>query len=234
MSNSIFQVKKFGKYPIPFYRFAAAAIVVLTMIIGGSLTWNVYNIKQHVRELAIDKARTHAEKDQAFRVWATKHGGVYVPVSDRTPPNLYLLNVHERDIITPLGTHLTLMNPAYMMRQMNEEYPKSNVSGNITSLNLLRPENKPDDWERSALLAFEQGVKEVSDFVDFQGKSHLRWMQPMITQKPCLKCHEAQGYKEGDVRGGLSVSVSMAPYLAIESKEKKMLLLTHYNLLVGS
>ncbi|HKZ17990.1 MAG TPA: ATP-binding protein, partial [Geobacteraceae bacterium] len=44
---------------------------------------------------------------------------------------------------------------------------------------------------------------------------HLRMMRPLVTEKACLACHERQGYKVGDLRGGLSVSVPMAPYMAI-------------------
>jgi PAS domain S-box-containing protein len=38
----------------------------------------------------------------------------------------------------------------------------------------------------------------------------------MITQEGCLKCHAFQGYKVGDVRGGVGVSLSLAPLLAFE------------------
>ena len=98
--------------------------------------WNIFNVHQHITELAYDKARTHFEKDLAIRIWAAKHGGIYVPVNKRTPPNPYLSHVPERDIVTPSGKHLTLMNPAYILRQLNEEYPKGKVSGHITSLKL--------------------------------------------------------------------------------------------------
>jgi signal transduction histidine kinase/ActR/RegA family two-component response regulator len=37
----------------------------------------------------------------------------------------------------------------------------------------------------------------------------------MLTEEPCLKCHAKQGYKEGDIRGGISVSVSMDGQLAM-------------------
>ncbi|MGL1902138.1 MAG: response regulator, partial [Fibrobacterales bacterium] len=35
---------------------------------------------------------------------------------------------------------------------------------------------------------------------------------PLITEKSCLKCHGSQGYKVGDIRGGLSVSVLWKPH----------------------
>ncbi len=43
-------------------------------------------------------------------------------------------------------------------------------------------------------------------------------MRPMMTKPACLKCHGDQGYKAGDVRGGVGVSVAVAPYLALEAR----------------
>jgi signal transduction histidine kinase len=109
------------------------------------------------------------------------------------------------------------MNPAYIMRQLNEEFAELyKIPGHITSLDPLRPENAPDDWERSALEAFEEGESEILEISDIDGESYLRLMQPLITQEGCLKCHEQQGYQLGDVRGGVSVSVPMVPFLAEE------------------
>jgi serine phosphatase RsbU (regulator of sigma subunit) len=36
-------------------------------------------------------------------------------------------------------------------------------------------------------------------------------MRPLVTEKGCLACHAAQGYKEGEIRGGISVSVPIKP-----------------------
>ena len=120
------------------------------------------------------------------------------------------------------------MNPAYMLRQMMGEYSELyGVKGRITSLKPFRPENTPDEWERSTLEAFDQGVKEVLEVITMNGQPYLRLMRPMMTKKGCLKCHAFQGYKVGDVRGGVGVSVSMSPYLVQEAREITRLLLTH-------
>ncbi|HEX5363957.1 MAG TPA: ATP-binding protein, partial [Gallionella sp.] len=42
---------------------------------------------------------------------------------------------------------------------------------------------------------------------------YLRLMKPMIVVEGCLKCHGYQGYKVGDVRGGVGVAIPMQPYL---------------------
>jgi diguanylate cyclase (GGDEF)-like protein/putative nucleotidyltransferase with HDIG domain len=36
-------------------------------------------------------------------------------------------------------------------------------------------------------------------------------MNPLVTKKSCLKCHAFQGYKVGDIRGGVSVAIPMQP-----------------------
>ncbi|MBU0680333.1 MAG: DUF3365 domain-containing protein [Proteobacteria bacterium] len=185
--------------------------------------------KGRTMELAQKEALTIFNKDQAFRLWGNKHGGVYVPETKETPPNPALSHIPERDIVTPSGKRLTLLNPAYMMRQIMEQYEELyEVKGHITSLKLLNEKNAPDDWEKRALAKFEQGEKEVFEIVQGDdGESWLRLMRPMITNAFCLKCHAAQGYKAGDVRGAVGVSFSMAPYQALEAKALRVIYLSH-------
>ncbi len=159
-------------------------------------------------------ARAQIDNDLLQRRWAASHGGVYVPVDATTPPSPYLNHIPERDIETPSGRKLTLINPAYMMRQVNElADTQSGIKRHITSLKPLRPENKPDPWEAAALQSIEQGQPSVQAVSDLDGVSYLRTLYPFIVEKKCLKCHAGQGYKVGDIRGGISVSVPIAPYL---------------------
>ncbi|MFC1748092.1 PAS domain S-box protein [Pseudomonadota bacterium] len=209
-------------------RSAITVACVWTLISAVSLFWNVYNEKEHTQHVIKNEARAHFNKDQAFRYWATAHGGVYVPTNKRTPANPSLGHIPERDIDTPSGKQLTLMNPAYMVRQLMEEYSELyGVKGRIVSLKPLREKNAPDEWERKALLAFEQGVKEVFEIANIDGQPYLRLMSPMVTKEGCLKCHGIQGYKVGDIRGGVGVSVAMTPYLAIERDQIEKLMLSH-------
>ncbi len=187
-------------------------ITVWTLVIAISLGWNLYQATQEIHGIALTAARINFEKDVLYRRWATIHGGVYVPVTPETPPNPYLASMPERDLTTPSGRQLTLLNPAYMTRQVfSFSQKESTIRGHITSLKPLRPENGPDPWETKALEAFEQGKSEVASIVDLDGQKYLRLMRPFKTAKGCLKCHIQQGYKEGDIRGGISVSIPLAP-----------------------
>lgn len=142
-----------------------------------------------------DRTGKHLSKDISFRKWATAHGGVYVHPDEHTPPNPYL-KVPDRDILSSKGKALTLMNPAYMLRQMQSDFPgEYGTRSHITSLKPLNPQ--------------------------------LRMMLPFIVEQCCLKCHEQQGYKLGNVRGGIGTVISLTPYLKREQEFSASLMLSH-------
>ena len=187
-----------------------------TGCLGASLIWNLHEQREKSVEIARISAQVTFDNDVLYRRWAAQQGGVYVPVSEHTPPNPYL-NVPNRDVTTTAGLPLTLVNPAYMVRQVNQlAQPGRGSRGHLTSLKPLRPENAPDAFETAALTSLENGVKEVSAFESKDGRQDLRLMRPFLIEKACLRCHAQQGYHEGDIRGGISVSVPMEPILAIE------------------
>jgi diguanylate cyclase (GGDEF)-like protein len=212
------------------FRYLVWCLVVgETVVIGVSLAWNLEQIKQKFLEIARAQAVITLEKDVISRHWSAGHGGVYVPMTNDTPPNPYLAHIPERDITTPSGEKLTLINPAYMMRQIYEIEQKGGYTflGHITSLNPIRPQNAPDPWERKALEAFERGKTEVSALETIAGKEYFRLMHPLRVEESCLKCHAAQGYKEGDIRGGISVSILMEPLLTIMHKRIYQFTISH-------
>lgn len=194
-------------------------VIVWTAVCGAMLGLNIWQNRQVTMQRATAEARANFNKDQAFRFWAAEHGGVYVPTDSLTRPNEYLAYVSERDIVTPSGRRLTLMNPAYMVRQVNEQFRDLyGVAGHITSLKPLRPENAPNAWETRALKAFEGGTSEFIEFTQLEGQPFLCLMQAMVVTADCMKCHAQQGYTIGDIRGGVGISLPMASHLAEEKR----------------
>ena len=201
--------------------------ITWSMLVAGSLVWNLHQEGLNALNTASVAASANIAKDIGFRRWGSSHGGVYVPPTEHTPPNPYL-NVPDRDVVTTTGKALTLMNPAYMLRELQTDFPgEYGNKSHITSLKLLNPKNTPDDWETAALHAFEQGEKVRQEVQQINGQPYLRMMKPLIAEKGCLKCHGTQGYKEGDIRGGISTVVSLAPYHAREHELGISLSLTH-------
>jgi PAS domain S-box-containing protein len=197
-------------------KYALLAVVAWTLVIGIFFILSFLR----TRKTAVASARVAAEaqiaKDILYRCWNAQQSGVYVPVTESIQPNPYLTQVPERDIHTSSGLTLTYVNPAYMTRLVHEiGLETKGIRGHITSLNPLRPENAPDAWEKRALERFNQGERAVSSLEVSEGQSYLRFMQPLMVEESCLKCHGQQG----NVRGGISVSVPMDPYLAISRRE---------------
>jgi len=202
-------------------RYALIGAVLWTLLLFGLFVAYVVDNRDTIREIGRSMAQASFEKDVLYRRWAARHGGVYVPETPASPANPYLSHIPERDITTPSGRRLTLVNPAYMMRQVFE-LAREDIDipqGHITSLNPIRAENAPDAWETKALKSLEQGAKEVVERVELNGQPHLRFMRPLMTEKPCLRCHAVQGYKEGDGRGGISVTLSLVAIQNAMNKE---------------
>jgi diguanylate cyclase (GGDEF)-like protein len=95
-----------------------------------------------------------------------------------------------------------------MTRQISEiALEQEGVQFHITSLNPIRPQNKPTEREKIILSEFETGQKERGMFIKKGKKTSYFYMAPLTTQKACLKCHAKQGYREGDIRGGISITL---------------------------
>jgi len=204
-------------------------VVGITILFATSLVWNIHNEYKNAYQFAQSEARASFDKDLLYRRWASMHGGVYVPVTDHTQPNPNLSHIPERDITSPSGKKLTLVNPAYMTRQVFEMAEDGdNVQGHITSLKPIRDKNKADEWEEKALMQFEiHDDSVISSKEMFKGQEHVRFMKPMMVEKSCLKCHAKQGYKLGDIRGGISVSVPFKQYYQIAQKSVTSITITY-------
>src|SRR5690554_1013928 len=181
------------------YRYWPIPLVLWTALVLASLLWNHAQLEDKVFALANDRAHFVFKTVEALRLWNTQHGGVYAPIDTETQPNPYL-DVFERDISTPSGKALTLINPAYMTRQLIDLVTlKSELRMHLTSLQPLNPINEPDAWERSQLETFEQGGLESSEIIGDGPDAYFRFMAPLYIEKACLDCHAHQGYKVGDV-----------------------------------
>lgn len=185
-----------------------------TLVLIAALFYH-YIHSQEIIELAKNTAKTALNKDLATRVWIISHGGVYVPIDDKTPPSPWLSHVPERDIQTPTKS-LTLMNSSYMLRQMMESYGTLyGEKTRISSLKPLNPANKAKPWEEKA-LRYLQANPTKTDFYELyqsnEGES-IRMMIPILVETSCLKCHTPSENKVGDIRGGISISVPLKAFI---------------------
>ena len=188
------------KFSTCFTRTVFIIAVAWTAMFVALVAWEYIDYSRNVKELAYIQAHLSYEKDLVYRRWAAMHGGVYIPITEEMQPNPYLSHIENRDVTTTSGLELTLVNPAYMTRQVHElGREQYGHRGHITSLNPIRPENVPDPWEAEALQEFERGETEAVELAEIGNVEYLRTMRPIITEESCLKCHAFQGYLVGDV-----------------------------------
>lgn len=197
------------------------SIIAWVIIISVSAFWSVSQVHKNQGKIYLDNGRSLFNLIVTTREWNSRLGGVYAPISDKIQSNPYL-DLSDRDITTIKGEKLTLVNPAYMTRLIAElAKERDRVNFHITSLKPIRPANAPEAWEAVALKSFEKGrAREYFEYFDNGKKLIFRYMAPLVTQQSCLRCHEKQGYKVGDIRGGISVSfpaIFSAPWVIIIS-----------------
>jgi len=208
--------------------YALVFAMIWTLVLAALFTLNLQSEFKQADELAAYQARAFFEEIVTARYWNAMHGGVYVPITEKAKPNPYL-DVPDREITTKDGRKLTKINPAYMTRQIGEIAASRNrVWFHITSSNPIRPANAPDPWEARTLGSLETGVPEHFEFITSpEGTELFRYMAPLRVERPCLKCHAKQGYKQGDLRGGISVSIDAGPILASRAREVRYLIISY-------
>jgi diguanylate cyclase (GGDEF)-like protein len=205
----------FNAWPKPFRYFKDVKIflitisVVITIFIAATYLLRYLMVNELLIDTVRHEATSYAQLIVLTRHWNAQYGGVYVEKKPGVESNPYLrqLGVNP-DIKTTDGRVLTLRNPAIMTREISELARQGNTVGfHMISLKNLNPLNNPDDFERKALERFEKGEREHWQIDTSNGKPVFRYVIPLIVDETCLSCHRQQGYKRGDIRGGVSVMI---------------------------
>ncbi|HNR88973.1 MAG TPA: diguanylate cyclase [Spirochaetota bacterium] len=179
-------------------------MLVILLFIVGIFIGIFFKNKDLIESGMLSNARAHFRNIVITRSWNARYGGVYVEKTKGVESNPYLKNP---DIHGINGKTYTKKNPALMTREISQIAERDGLFRfHITSLMPLNPGNKADPFEEKALRSFERGTKETSTVVRSADRYLFRYMAPLIVEQSCLPCHADQGYRIGDIRGGISVS----------------------------
>ena len=77
--------------------------------------------------------------------------------------------------LTADGRRLVRFNPAPMTRQIAERFQSKTMNFHICGLSPKRPQNRPSQWETSALLDFNAGKTERFQLVPGREEAYLRY-----------------------------------------------------------
>jgi hypothetical protein len=94
----------------------------------------------------------------------------------------------------------------------------------------IRPANAPEDWEAMVLSKFSAKSDEYHEWwlPREKEKRTFRYMSPLWTEKPCLTCHSKQGYAEGDLRGGINITIPANNILTEQDRQIQVLMLSYF------
>jgi len=194
-------------------------LMVFSIFVIYIILDNTRNNETFLKKMIINEAVSNYNSIIDTRKWNASHGGVYVKQNEAVKPNKYL---KDKTLETKDGETLIKINPAWMTRQISEISNKEHQNYfKLTSLNPINPKNAPDDFEKEALNYFEKNKMEPfysklkKDFTKFDFMGSLK-----VTES-CLQCHAHQGYKIGDIRGGIRISIPTKEYYKTFNKIKE-------------
>jgi len=169
-----------------------------------------YYSYREARDNALSRARENFQKDVMVRMLVNQPGGGYALPDDLDRPDPHKIQRPEQ-AGSAVGTMPFAMgNPAHMTQFMQEMgIPVPELHGHMTSLRPLHPKNAADAWEQKALHRLEGGPREFWEVSSVDGHPRLRFMGALVTLESCLRCHADQGFKVGDIRGGISFAVPL-------------------------
>ncbi|MEJ2032755.1 MAG: ATP-binding protein [Deltaproteobacteria bacterium] len=209
-----------------------------TLLIAASAGWNIYANHRDTIDKARSEARTILAYNLAYWRWNSLQGGVYAAASAQHSPDPFRM-LNSVSLTLDHGPLFAKITPLRMTQQvfdlLRRHSPELAAVNRTVSLHPLDPENRPDKWERAALLSFGKGRSGESKITEIGGESYLRLLVPYVTEKECLNCHAERGYQVGDIRGGMSIAVPMAPFEQVAASSRHSILVTHLLLwLLGS
>lgn len=186
----------------------------IMIAVAGSMIHQVDDTVQKqeflFKQMLLQEAIAHFDTMVVTRSWNANYGGVFYKAKEGDLPNPYLRNNH---IFSKDNELLIKINPAWMTRQISElSNQKSNYFYKITSLKPINPHNAPSGFEIEALRYFENRGAKNYYYQMNDTMSVFNFMGALKTEQSCLACHAEQGYKLGDVRGGIRVSIPTSNY----------------------
>lgn len=187
-------------------------IITWTLFILCLSLISIYIHHDHIKSLALNEAKSYVQRTRAIRSFILKQGGVYAPTTENLPPSPYI-TAKPNAIKTDSGQQLTLLSPSYFIKETNSLLANQHMAQvKVTSLSPIDPANLPDEWELQALRNFNQDNLAHSAFINRDGHQILRYMEGFISKTCCLEFYADQGYKLGEVQGGISITMPLTHF----------------------
>jgi diguanylate cyclase (GGDEF)-like protein len=188
----------------PWRSFIFNLTLVVLLAVSGLYTGLALSTGRTIEAEITTRARTLFGAVVLARRWNALHGGVYV---EKRPGVASSPLLDNPDRLGTDGTRYTMRTPELMTREMAElTEVDGSFSFHLTSLKPVNPVNAPDAFEAEALTRIERGEAEAWTRERRGDAVLFRYLGPLRAEPGCLACHAAQGYRVGQLLGGISVT----------------------------
>jgi methyl-accepting chemotaxis protein len=198
--------------------------IVVTLAVTSAISFWItqHRVNQQAEDAFRDKVRQITGMASATRTWFSG--------------NL--------DSIVPGGNFKNIKQvPVVVAWSVAQDYAnENNMTFHTPSLNPRDPKNRPDEFERRALEAFQRDpeLKEYSERMVDNGKDEMRFALPVRLTQDCLVCHgdpvgakdpfgyTKEGMKVGDLRGAFVITASTEELVKTSSSNSITLFLISF------
>ncbi|MDT4328857.1 GGDEF domain-containing protein [Methylomonas sp. MV1] len=194
--------------------------VLWMMLISLSYYQQLKDTKRYAEDIAIRQAAMFFDHIVLIRQWNSSHGGVYA-VDDG---QIRVDSTASPFVETKDGRRLAWIGPTQMARELADAAKsKTVIRFHVASIRPSSADNKADDWELRALLAFRNGETSVRGIAVLDNQPYYRYIAPLPTAENCLTCAGL----DDDGGGAISVSIPVASIDAFISERLRQLGVTH-------
>ncbi len=200
------------------WKFLLSITLIIFPTIGIIFIWEGMQHEKRAMVQIMNQARVLSRQIVLTRKWISDCGGVMVDVKSEGAKDTSCFLDDTLETSRGLYQRFT---PSMVTKKLSQYSGRQDLyQFRLASLNPLNPENRPDDFERVALIEFSnEGSTEAFKFDHRDEKQHFRYMVPLYLEKGCLKCHQAREVSKSGIRGGLSVILPIGKMRASIQKD---------------
>lgn len=191
--------------------FLAASVALAWVLIESAFYYIALGAQKNYMTGLLDQAEQRYTEIQNIRRWNADLNGVYA-LSDTMEPNPYL---KDNLVNSGKGKRFVKINPAWMTRMLAQQNNNSSDSFKLVSNSPLNPFNQATGFSKDALEKLKKSDENSFEkqYILNKTSKKLRYVRPVYVEAACLKCHIDQGYKLGDVHGGVEFNIDASFYV---------------------
>ncbi len=201
-------------------RYAVITAGFWTVVLVAFFLWNVRTHNQYIRNTVLFQARAFFDQILTTRAWNASHGGVYVPITGRDLAQS--LSPRPRSRSFDRGREKADQDKPCLYDQADFRDCRRSQRGAFPyhqpAADPARKCRRCMGTRRPSVPSRPRARRSWRNSMAQTAEVNFRYMAPLWVEKSCLPCHQEQGYKVGDRRGGISITIPAKKMLQLHRR----------------